>query len=157
MDYANSKLELIISDYLRQAGQDVPGVLGGDAKDLAASPALPALLDRLEKRQASAQIIIYTAVAVLASLFLVGVALIVYHRDAPSTMAAIFGGNFFSLLIVVHWLRRLWLEKTAIDTLLIIVSGLPAVEAVKIILKFHFSSIQAATPAFMRAGQDGAS
>jgi len=156
MDYANSQLELIISDYLRQTGQDAPAVLG-EAKDVAASPALPALLDRLEKRQASAQIIIYTAVAVLAGLFLVGVALIAYHRDAPSTMAAIFGGNFFSLLIVVHWLRRLWLEKTAIDTLLIIVSGLPPAEAIRIVMKFHFSSIQATTPAFMRGEQEGAS
>lgn len=141
MNYARSAVRKIVSEYLESVDQQDTPVLGKKQDQAAINAAAPAMLSSLQQSQASARLIIIVAVILLCALFIVGIALVFYYRDLPGTITFIFGGNFFSLLIVVFWLRRLWLEKTTIDTLLVLVSKLPPEEAAKIIVSFHFKSI----------------
>lgn len=140
MVFEESGLNQLLSQYASDIGQEVASPLGGGGGTPLIS-ATPILLSRLQKRQESARFIIVIAVILLCFLFFAGIALIAYHRNSPQIVSILFGGNFFSLLIVVYWLRRLWLEKTAIDTLLIIISGMTPIEAAKTLMKFHFASI----------------
>ena len=148
MNYPTSSVRKTIDAYLTKTGQRDTPILGREIDHAAIKDAAPSLLSQLQKSQASAGLIIFIAVGLLCALFVVGVALIFYYRNSPGTIALIFGGNFFSLLIIVFWLRRLWLEKTTIDTLMVLVSGMSTAEAAKVIVGFHFKAIKmtAGTP-----------
>jgi hypothetical protein len=85
----------------------------------------------------------HVAVGLLVALFLFCIFLVIYYRAQPNTAILLVGGNALQLVVLVGWLRRLWVEKTAVETLLISIEELPPSEAAKILLGFYFRTLKA--------------
>jgi|GEM_PF-3279137 len=96
------------------------------------------MLEVLQKQQGVNAIFLWVSLVLLAILFGVGASLIYWYREQPDTLTLILGGNVFSLLVVIDWLRRLWRDKSVLDTLLLTASGLAPEDAIKAISTFYF-------------------
>lgn len=142
MIYVSTPTETIVDDFLVATGQDDAQAMGVTQVQSRLETQSSTLVANLHARQLWAGRILIVAILVLCAIFLVGVALVFYYRDSPTTISILFGGNFFSLLAIVYWLRRLWLEKTVLDTLLILIASMPPTEAAKTITQFHFKAIR---------------
>ena len=142
MVYLNTLTEKMVAHFLVATGQDDAQEMGETQDQSRLEGQSSKLVANLQARQVWAGRILIAAILVLCAIFLVGVALVFYYRDSPTTISILFGGNFFSLLVIVYWLRRLWLEKTVLDTLLILVASMPPTEAAKTITQFHFKAIR---------------
>jgi hypothetical protein len=151
MTYLGTRAESIVHDYLSAIGQDSAGPLGGDESAERADPkkhdpeAVSRMISRFQARQREATGILKAAVIALFVLLALAAAVIYYHRMDPKVVAGVLGGQLLGLLVIVVWLRRLWLEKTVIDTLLILIASMPPVEAAQLIIRFHFRSLRART------------
>lgn len=137
----NKLLNEAVHAYLEDTGQSTAPAFGRVKldRDLGKSEVL---FERLRKSQEKADKVIVAAVACLVALFVLVVGLVLYHVDKPAIMTALLGGgNIFATLIIVRWLRRLWLEKSAIDTLLVMVVDLPPADGAKLIMEFYFRTM----------------
>lgn len=77
--------------------------------------------------------IIILAVMMLFILFATGVYLILLYQNDVKTIGVIFGGTFLSLLGIVGWLRKLWIDKNLLDMSVGIIDQLSPSEAAKYI------------------------
>jgi hypothetical protein len=59
--------------------------------------------------------ILLVAMMMVGLVFLLGVGFAVLHRDNPTALGVAFGGNLFSLLVTVGWVRKFWIEKGLLD------------------------------------------
>jgi hypothetical protein len=96
------------------------------------------LMESLNKRYRFNTSVIVIAIILLCILFGIGVTLIFYYRDLPSAMGAVFGGTFLSLLSIIHWLYKLWREKSFMDISLGILEGLPPEKAAEFISTLYW-------------------
>jgi hypothetical protein len=76
------------------------------------------LRETLDRRTKSNTWIIIVAVGLLICLFGLEVSLILYNRDSIPATAVMSGTTFASLLIIIGYLRRLWLDKSKMDVLI---------------------------------------
>jgi hypothetical protein len=136
----NKLLNEAVQAYLEEIGQSKAQNFGVEKKDFDPGKST-VLFERLRRSQEKADKIIGAAVACLVVLFILVVGLVIYLIDKPTTVTVLLGGNIFATLIVVRWLRKLWLEKSAIDTLLIMVVDLPPAQGTKLIMEFYFRTM----------------
>src|SRR5260370_5706216 len=92
--------------------------LGGKA-DQATKKITPADKDRLhhiiDGQQRFNNRILLVAVVMVGLVFLLGVGFAVLHRENPTALGVALGGNLFSLLVTVGWIRKFWIEKGLLD------------------------------------------
>jgi len=69
----------------------------------------------IERQQRFNNGILLVAVVMVGLVFVLGIAFAAYHRDNPTAVGLAFGGNLFSLLVTVGWIRKLWIEKGLLD------------------------------------------
>lgn len=141
----NKLLNEAVQSYLKDTGQSTAPTFG-TAKANHDDGKTQVLFERLRKSQEKADKIIAIAVACLVVLFVFVMGLVIYLVDKPATINVLLGGNIFAILIIVGWLRKLWLEKSAIDTMLVMVADLPPAEGAKLILEFYFRSMNLSDP-----------
>lgn len=136
----NKFLHEAVQAYLEDIGQSKARNFGLGETDVDTGKSA-LLFERLRRSQEKADKVIAAAVACLVVLFILVVGLVVYLIDKPTTIAVLLGGNIFATLIIVRWLRKLWLEKSAIDTLLVMVVDLPPEQGTKLIMEFYFRTM----------------
>jgi hypothetical protein len=134
-------LESILADYLRRIGQYEPQPLGKAPRPSTAEDA-QFLREALTRQLRFNNSMIMVAVAMLCGLFLLEVFLIVDHRDSLKAVSVISGTAFAGLLLVVRYLRRLWLDKSAMDILILTSHSLPPAETARLVTSFYFKAIQ---------------
>lgn len=143
----NKLLNEAVQAYLKDIGQSTAPTFGRGKLDRDPGNS-KVLFERLRKSQDKADKVIVVAVACLVALFVLAVGLVLRLVDKPTTMTALLGGgNIFAILIIISWLRRLWLEKAALDTLLVLVVDLPPAEGAKLIMEFYFRTMSQSDPA----------
>jgi hypothetical protein len=133
------KLDQTLSDYLRRIEQYEPQKLGGVRRPVTEEDSR-FLRESLGRQLRFGNSMIIVAVVLLCSLFFLGVFLILYHRDSLNAVGVISGGTFASLLAIIGLLRRLWLEKSAMDLLIHASKGLPPAETAKLVTSFYFAA-----------------
>ncbi len=130
--------EALLRDYLEASGQLTPTQKEfGRARHPATDRTVSLRLDLATQRKFNSRIIV-AAVSCLCCLFAVGLYLVIAFRNSPSTIVAIFGGTIFSLLVIVRWLRQLWLDKSLMDLLLYAADSLSPDELLKLVSTFYF-------------------
>ena len=87
--------------------------------------------------------IMQIAVGLVVVLFVFCLGVVVYYRQTPKVAITLMGGNLLQLVLLAGWLRRLWIEKTTLETLLIATEELPPAEASKLLLAFYFKALKA--------------
>jgi hypothetical protein len=60
-----------------------------------------------------------------------------HYRDQPKQITVCFGGSFFSLALLVRWLRQLWFDKNFIDLIGRATSQLAPLEVAKLISTYY--------------------
>ena len=135
------RLEQTLADYLRRIGQYEPQSLGKASRPVTAEDA-QFLRDSLSRQQKFNNSILIVAVILLCCLFLLGMFLIIRHRDSVSAVAVISGTTFAALLAIVRFLRRLWLDKSTMDVLLHASYGMSPAESAKLVTSFYFKTFE---------------
>jgi len=87
------------------------------------------------------------AISMLVAIFLAAMFLALYHINRPTFAAAAIGGNLLSLLLIVSWMRRLWIERGIIDLAQVAIRGLPPDEGIKLACSMYFGLLAAKTEA----------
>src|ERR1700730_15345683 len=112
-----------VRDYLRQIDQFEPQSLGKRRRPITPQDS-QFLRERIGHQARINDRISVIAVTLLVCLFGLGVSLIIYDLGPVRAEAAISGTTFASLLVVVRFLRRLWLDKSRMDLLYLATSVL---------------------------------
>jgi O-antigen/teichoic acid export membrane protein len=86
----------------------------------------------LEKQQRFNNGILLTAITMVGIVFLLGIGVILLYRHNLTAVSVAFGGNLFSLLVTVAWIRRLWIEKGIFDLARLAAEELPPKEAIEL-------------------------
>jgi len=136
------RLEKIFEGYLILIDQQHGADLGEEPKreiTAADNEHFAALLDEHLKFNRG---IIVVAIVLLCVLFGVGMFLVYTLRTSPTGIVTIAGGSFFSFLLVIRWLRRLWIEKSMIDVLIFVARDMPPKEAAKFLVRFYFKMLE---------------
>jgi hypothetical protein len=137
-----TKLKSILEDFADASDQAGPQKLGGIA-----TPPDQASLSRTSARMSTLArkngYMMHVAVGVVLALLMFCIALVLCYRSGPKTAILVMGGNGLQLVLLVWWLRRQWIEKTAVETLLIATEELPPAEAAKLLLGFYFKALKA--------------
>lgn len=128
-----------LADYLRRIEQYEPQKLGRTARPVTEEDSR-FLRESLTRQLRFNNAIIIVAVVLLCCLFFLGIVLIVSHLNSLSAVAVISGATFASLLGIIGFLRRLWLEKSAMDVLIHASISLPPLETAKLITSFYFAA-----------------
>ncbi|SRR5260370_979416 len=136
------KLDNTLADYLRRIGQYEPQSLGKEPRPTTEEDSL-FLRDSLNRQLLFNNLLIIVAVIMLCVLFMLGVFLILYHRDSFDAVAWISGGTFAALLVIIRLLRRLWLDKSAVDLLIHASHGMSPSESAKLVTTFYFRALRA--------------
>jgi hypothetical protein len=134
-----SSLRGILKDFTEAINQDVASPLGEEEQTSSVVP-LASATNRMTQLAHSNAYMMNIAVAIVVLLFVGCILLVIYYRHAPNTAILVMGGNGLQLLLLVSWLRRLWIEKTTVETLLVAVEALPPAEAAKILVAFYFNA-----------------
>jgi len=135
----------IVSSFVDELGQARVQPLGGTTREPQPEQ-VRRFSGRLKRQSDRNSYLMAAAVAVLCLLFVVCVFLVVYYRHSPKTTMLVFGGNILQLIVIVAWLRRLWLDKNTMEALLIVADELPPLEAAKIITNFYFKVLTTKVP-----------
>lgn len=137
-------LRQTLADYLRRIEQFEPQSLGKIQRSVT-SEDNQFLRDSLKRQLSFNNSLIAVAVILLCGLFLLGAFLIVYHRDSVNAVTVISGTTFAALLGIISFLRRLWLDKSAIDLLVHASYGLSPAESAKLVTTFYFRIVERRT------------
>jgi hypothetical protein len=128
-----------VRDYLRQIDQFEPQSLGKRRRPITPQDS-QFLRERIGHQARINDRIIVIAVTLLVCLFGLGVSLIIYDLGSVRAEAAISGTTFASLLVVVRFLRRLWLDKSRMDLLYLATSVLGPEELAKLATSFYYDT-----------------
>ena len=129
-----SKLKNIFQEFLDESKMMDFKTMGGEQLSIGN---ISALKERIIQQSKFNNTILIISVVLLCILFFLGVYFAIYHRDDPTTMSVVLGGSIFSLLGIIVWLRKLWVEKSLMDVSLAVIDDLPAEEAAKYILVMY--------------------
>jgi hypothetical protein len=143
MKYEGTDLQQTIAAVLAEADASTAPSLGEEPNEIDAAKVTPKLVSGLQMLQGTDRHLILVLVVLICVLFLTGLGLVIYYRDNPTRVSLVLGGNYLSLLVIVGFLRRIWLEKRTIDALLVIAESLKPAEAAKTLVAFHFRCMQA--------------
>lgn len=136
-----------LADYLRRIEQYEPQKLGRAPRPVTEEDSR-FLRESLTRQLHFDSSIIVVSVVLVCCLFFLGIALILSHLNSVNAVAVISGTTFASLLGIIGFLRRLWLDKSAMDVLIHASISLPPIETAKLVTSFYF----AATGAKARGG-----
>jgi F0F1-type ATP synthase assembly protein I len=139
------RVEIALRGYIQRLGQDKTASLGGKQKTPTEADT-QFLISALQTKSKENGTIIIVAVILLFALFCVGIGFAIYFRDSPAAISSVLGGNLLVLLGIVAWLRRLWFDKNTMDTLMLIIPGLSASEAAKVVTSFYFRAVKVKSP-----------
>jgi hypothetical protein len=113
------RLQQDLRDFLGGLGLTTAVPFGGKADQASIKKITSAEQERLhqiiEAQQRFNNRILLFAVVMVGLVFLLGVGFAALHRDNPTALGVAFGGNLFSLLVTVGWIRRFWIEKGLLD------------------------------------------
>jgi hypothetical protein len=128
---AEAYLKLLRRDQIRPLGPS----------DLTAATITPAdqqfLSGRLGEDRKFNNLLLVSAVVLLYAIFILAALLMWHYRDQPKQIAVCFGGSFFSLTLIVRWLRQLWIDKNFIDLIRSAASKLSPLEVAKLISTYY--------------------
>jgi hypothetical protein len=96
------------------------------------------LQDIIERQQRFNGRILLVAVVMVGLVFVLGIAFAVYHRDNPTAVGVAFGGNIFSVLVTVGWVRKLWIEKGLLDLARIATEEMAPEEAIELAMTIYW-------------------
>jgi hypothetical protein len=137
-----TSLEQTLASYLRRIEQYEPQSLGKTPRSVTNEDS-QFLRDSLNRQLRFNNSLIVVAAILLCGLFLLGAFLIVYNRRSLDAVGVISGTTFAALLGIVAFLRRLWLDKSAMDLLIYASYGLSPAEAAKLVTTFYFKALKA--------------
>lgn len=144
MTILSPKISKVVRSYLDRVGQNQPQVLGEQTVDFDPRDKTM-LLSGFAAVRKSNSLSKLLAIAVLVVIFSLTVYLALLHRNDMKFLSFILGGNFLSLLVIVGWLRRVWLEGTTLDILSLLIQSMSPQEAVQVISTFYFTAIDKKT------------
>ena len=133
-------LKQTLVDYLRRIGQYEPQTLGKKPRPVTEEDNR-FLRDSLNRQLRFNNIMILVAVLLLCGLFTLGAFLILYHRNSVNAVEVISGTTFAALLLIVRFLRRLWLDKSAVDLLIHASYAMSPEESAKLVTSFYFRTL----------------
>jgi hypothetical protein len=133
-----------LADYLRRIEQYESQPLGKPPRTITPEDS-QFLRDTLQAQLRFNNALILAAAAMLCVLFLVGVLLIVLYRGSTTGVSIISGTTFASMLGIVRFLRRLWLDKSTMDVLICASHGMSPEETAKLVTSFYFKAVAAPT------------
>ena len=140
------KTTKIFSGFLKESGVLKQVTLGGTRDAVVVSKSTSSNFDQsLQEQLKMNRYMLIMAMILLGMIFLMGVFFVFYYRDQPQTLGMIFGGSFFTLLVVVMWLRKLWVENNLIEMSRAVLQNLPPTEAVKFIETLYWNMLKAKT------------
>lgn len=134
-------IKKIFEDYLNRIGELKPVQLGDDDKRIVTEKDSAFLETQINGQRNFNNTIIIVAMVVLCVIFLVGVALVIKYIDHIEKINIVFGGTFLSLLSIVYWLRKLWLEKSVLDISMGIIQNMPPEKAADYISTLYWRMI----------------
>jgi len=138
----------LFTDYLKKTGALKSVTLGGTSRSTTTTTTVSkaennkAFKTLLDKQITFNNSMVITAIVLLCLIFLIGVFFVFYYRDSPQTIGGIFGGTFFSLLAIIVWLRKLWVEKNFMDMATIVLTDLPPMEAAKFVETIYWNMLK---------------
>jgi hypothetical protein len=106
-----------LGEYLRHIGQFEPRPLGKKPRSITSEDS-QFLRETLGRQVKSNAWIIVVAVVLLVFLFALEVFLILYNLNSIPATAVISATTFASLLGIIGYLRRLWLDKSIMNVLI---------------------------------------
>lgn len=133
-------LEHTLASYLKTIDQLEPQSLGGRQRSLTDQDS-QFLRESLTRQLRFNNSLIVVAVVLLCVLFLLAVLLILAQRNSLNAVAVISGATFSAMLAIIAFLRRLWLDKSAMDMLLYACYGLSPQEVAKLVTSFYFKAV----------------
>ena len=136
------ELTSAIENYLESTGQLQLKQMGPGEERAITREHNQRLVTRLGRIGRSNDRIVIIAIGVLCVLFVLGISLLLYHRDNLTAVWPVVGGMLVSNLAIVRWLRRLWIEKTLIGIMLVVAAELPPEQAAKYILLLYWNLIK---------------
>jgi hypothetical protein len=125
-----------LGEYLRHIGQFDPQPLGKEPRSITLQDS-QFLRETLDRRTKSNTWIIIVAVGLLICLFGLEVFLILYNRDSITVTAT----TFASLLVIVGYLRRLWLDKSKMDVLIHASCVIGPEELAKLVASLYYKGL----------------
>jgi len=90
---------------------------------------LSRLTDRLEDLRRRNEKYFIVPVVMIVLLFLTSLGLVVWCREQPGVITAVFGALGCTVFGGVGFMRKLWREKVALDLVLAVMADLPEKEA----------------------------
>lgn len=137
------KIEKSFEQYLSAIGRLKEESLGGEEE---ASPITVTNSKMMEKLLISQSKfnnnMLMVAIIGLCVIFIIDIFFIFYYKDNATALSVILGVTGLSLVGVIKWLRKLWLEKSVLDVSLAVVENLPPTEAAKFIETTYWSIIK---------------
>lgn len=130
-------LKQTLVDYLRRIGQYEPQSLGKESRRLTAEDNV-FLRESLNRQLRFNNLMILVALVLLCALFILGVFLILYNLRSVNVVEVISGATFAAMLAMIRFLRRLWLDKSAVDLLIHASYAMSPEEAAKLVTSFYF-------------------
>jgi hypothetical protein len=106
-----------LGEYLRHIGQFEPQPLGKEPRSITSEDS-QFLRETLDRHVKSNDWIIIVAVVLLIFLFVLEVFLLLYNLNSIPATAVISATTFASLLGIIGYLRRLWLDKSVMNVLI---------------------------------------
>lgn len=135
------KLQSAFEEYLNLIGQQGGSDLGGETRPEVTAHDNERFAGLLDEHLKFNKGLIVVAVTLLCVLFVMGMFLVYTLRASPRSIVIISGGSFLSFLIIIRWLRQLWIEKSMMDILLYAARDMPPKEAAKFLTGFYFKML----------------
>ena len=126
-----------VAAYLQRLGRDKIADLGPSEIPAVTAEDQTFLTQQLTEDKRFNNLLLLSAVLLLYAIFILAALLVWHYRDQPKLMAVCFGGSFFSLTVLVRWLRQLWLDKNFIDLIIRASSQLAPLEVAKLISTYY--------------------
>ncbi|KAA6461262.1 hypothetical protein DYQ86_13570 [Acidobacteria bacterium AB60] len=130
-----------LASYLKTIDQLEPQSLGGRQRTLSDQDS-QFLRASLMRQQRFNNAMIVVAVVLLCALFALAAFLLLLQRNSVNAVAVISGTTFSAMLGIIAFLRRLWLDKSAMDLLLFACQGLSPSEVANLVTSFYFKATE---------------
>ena len=126
-----------LGEYLRHIGQFEPQPLGRKPRSISSEDS-QFLRETLDRHVKSSDWIIVVAVVLLVFLFVLEVFLILYNLNSIPATAVISATTFASLLGIIGYLRRLWLDKSVMNVLIHATSVIAPEDLAKLVASLYY-------------------
>lgn len=133
----NGNPRITAAAYLERLGRNKIADLGPGESPIITAEDQKFLTLRLANDSKFNNLLLVSAVCLLYAIFIIATLFLWHYRDQPKQIAACFGGSFFSLTLLVRWLRQLWIDKNFIDLIRNAASQLSPLEVAKLISTYY--------------------